>query len=581
MTRLLIGTILAFLSAPPHLIGVSQPDSARAAQAVVSLASFGARPNEPGLNSRGAFQQALAMLAAEGGGTLLIPTGDYYLDFPDIASDIDPRDTKNTSLLQGKRLSRDKLIVIPPQVIIRGELDRNGRLNTRIHWASTGFPLFSFVDSDRSGLINLEFVFNGLQPQFFPWSQEDLLQALGYRARWLGGPEEISTVIYEIGSGSLRFENLSFHSGKVPPDNEHTFAFGIVMKGKGAVSQPDSNTIRALSSGARVPGGGLYDCVSNNVLRSVHFRDFIMGILATGQCNATMEEIEGDRRGSWYRSFDPTHETGSGLKNIGPPGHLIYLSFQYAYDVVRSPNTPNGEQEVHSTTRNKDITIRNIREGPETLSNVNSLGTLALKNIEGGIVSDISSQHPAGLVQSMVDAHNVRLEDITWSSDRNICEETPPLPSCRIPVITLEPGSNPDTAISSGLQFKNIRLQGPRRAVLFKISQESGQGELSRNITVDGLTIECDPTFTSIQGGPVGAITLRSLETRLSNVHYIAQVRGAGPIGRQNYPVVIQSRSHNVSVQLTVQAELGAIDDRAAYNCVMEDPANNTCQVAR
>src|SRR5271170_7969256 len=41
-------------------------------------------------NLRPAIQDALATLRKSGGGTVVIPNGDYHLDFPDIASDIDP-----------------------------------------------------------------------------------------------------------------------------------------------------------------------------------------------------------------------------------------------------------------------------------------------------------------------------------------------------------------------------------------------------------------------------------------------------------------------------------------------------------
>jgi hypothetical protein len=551
-------------------------DSANSSHAVVNLKSFGAVPNDPTTNTRLPFQQALEKLGNLDGGTLSIPAGDYYLDFSDIASDVDPRDPGNKALLQNKGLKKEKLILVPPKVIVQGALDKEGHPSTRIHWNATSSPLLSFVNSDNSGAANLAFVFDGVQPQFFPWAEENLLEAVGYKARWLGGPYEISTVIYTIGSSNLRFENLNFQSGKMPADNEHTFAFGIVLKGKNPVPQPNSNSLKTLPFGARTPGGGLSDCVSNNVLRTLRFQDFVMGILASGQCGAVFENIQGNYRGSWFRSFDPAHETGPEIKYIGPPGHLIYLTFQNAYDVERSQDAPDGRQVFRSTTRNKELTLRGIKEGPQTLANVNSLGTLALKDMEGGVVADVDSRHPAGLIQSMIDAHNVRLENLSWSSDRDICDVAHSSANCGVPVITLEPGpTDSDSQFSSGVQFKSIKLRCPRRSIFFKISEENPQLPLSRNITVDGLTIE-SPLFAAKQESPIGLITVRALATHFSNVHYIPMIPSDGTSDRQNYLAVIQSRSQDTSVKIVIDTERDEGSNAPAYKCVIEDQRNQT-----
>jgi hypothetical protein len=548
--------------------------SPRSSGAVVNLRSFGAVPNDPRINSRVPFQQALEKLRILGGGTLSIPNGDYYLDFPDIASDVDPRNPNNRVILLNKNLTIEKLILVPRGVVVQGALDKAGNPAARIHWSATSFPLIAFVNSDNSGVENLTFVFDGVQPQFFPWAQENFLEAVGYKCRWLGGPYELSTVIYTIGSSNLRFTNLVFQSRRMPADNEHTFAFGIVSKGKSPVPQPDSNSLKTLTLGTRIQGGGLSACASNNTFRSLRFREFVMGILATAQCGATFEDIQGNDRGSWFRSFDPSHETGPQLKYIGPPGHLIYLSFQNVYDLEHSADAPAGVMVFHSTVRNTNVTLRNIREGPKTLSNVNSLGTLALKDMEGGLVQDVDSQHPAGLIQSMVDAHNVRLENLSWSSDHDICDLANSAANCGIPVITLEPGpTDSESQFSSGLQFKNITLRSVRRSIFFKISEEDSHLPLSRNITVDGLTIE-SPLFAAKQESPVGVITVRALATHFSNVHYTPMVLTDRTSDRPNYPAVIQARSRDTSMEIVIHTGKDAGSKSAVYKCVVEDEWN-------
>jgi hypothetical protein len=581
MLRILLALVCVFLSGPGYAASEQQVSRTASSHAVVSLESIGVHPNDPAVNSRLPLQQALARLRITGGGTLSIPRGDYYLDFPDIASDVDPNDAKNTELLKGKDLTGDKLILVPPGVIVQGTLDESGNPGTRIHWTAASFPILSFINSDGSGVKDIAFVFDGLQPQFFPWSQEKFLEEVGYKSRWLGGPYEISTVIYAIGSSNLRFENISFQSGKKPADNEHTLAFGIVLKGKTPVSQPDANLLKALPFGVKIRAGGLSECVSNNVLRSLRFRNYVMGILASGQCAPVFEDIDGNDRGSWYRSFNPSHETGAEIRNIGPPGHLIYLTFQNAYDVERSQDAPTGRRVFHSTTRNSNVVLRNIKEGSQTLSNVNSLGTLALKNIDHGLVANIVSQHPAGLIQSMVDAHDLELDALSWSSDRDICTEAYSPTSCGLPVIDLEPGpENSDNQINSRVRFKNISLRSPSRPATFKVSQENAGGPLSRDISVEGLTIECTPVSEQNHENPRGIITLRSISTLFINVRYRPQIPANAAPDRQKYPVLIQSRSRSTTVEMAIERSPGA-DDAPAYKCVIEKPGmdRNRCQI--
>jgi len=538
----------------------------------VSLTSFGARPNDPSCNSVTAFQQALGTLGHAGGGTLSVPAGDYYLQFPDIADNVDPKEPASKAILKQNSLTRSKLILVPAGVIVTGTHDAAGHPTTRLHWTITSAPLLSFVSADHAGIVDIAFVFDGSQPQFFPWAEEDFLDAVGYRSRWLGGPYELSTVIYTIGSGGLRFENLSFRSGTSPADNEHTFAFGIMSKGKTPVPQPSASVVAAMTVGSTTPGGGLTDCVSGNAFRSLSFEDYVMGIVASGQCDPIFENISGDNRGSWYRSFDPTHETGGAIKYIGPPGHLIYLTFQNAYDVLRTAGSAAGQQVFKSTTRNKNISLRNIIEGPHTLSNVNSLGTLALKNIDGGLVANVTSNHPAGLIQTMVDAHKLTLQDLTWSSDADICSEGG-ASACGVPIIGIAPGpANTSEEISEEIQFVRIKLHTVGAPTAFRIAAEDPGTPLSGNIQVDDMTIECQPLLDSQKQAGRGTIMLRSFAAHLANVTYHpiglpdAQPRG------QAYAVRILARSLDTNVDIQIRLDKGSAAD-GLYKCEIEKPA--------
>ncbi len=312
-----------FLAAAGLIMGVADLP----AQSTVELQSFGTKANDPGINSRRAFQTALAALAKTEGGTLHMGAGEYFLDFPDIAEDIDPAVAASHPLLREKALTREKLLIVPPHVQLLGDLDASGNPVTKIHWKAAGLPIFSFANSDGSSLSNVAFVYDGLQPQFFPWSQEQYLAAIGVNARWLGGPYEISAVIYTIGSEQLRFEKLTF--GSSTDDNEHTFAFGIVSKGKGPIAPPNRAVMAGLPLGGIVPGGGLSGCATGNIYRALKFSNFVMGILASGQCSPVFENISGNKRGSWFRSFNPTRESAV--------GKIVNIALSRSFDLPDFP----------------------------------------------------------------------------------------------------------------------------------------------------------------------------------------------------------------------------------------------------
>src|SRR5581483_7230775 len=110
------------------------------ANAIVNVTSFGAAVNDLRSNSRLAFQSALRALDARGGGILYVPRGDYLIDFPDISDNVDPRLPENHQEMNVKRLAKEKLILVPSNVIIEGETDRAGNYLTHIHWKATSFP---------------------------------------------------------------------------------------------------------------------------------------------------------------------------------------------------------------------------------------------------------------------------------------------------------------------------------------------------------------------------------------------------------------------------------------------------------
>ncbi len=553
-TQQLLLTALALGTTPSVLLSQTQSP-------VVELSAMGAKPNDPNLNSRDALQKALAALASKGGGTLHIAAGQYYVDFPDIASDVDPKDPASQAVKRQKNLTRTKLIMVPPKVEIVGDNAPGGAPSTVIHWKNSGFPVLSIVNADHAAIRNIAFVHDGLQPHFFPWAQEDYLQAVGVPARWLGGPYEISAVIYEIGSDAVRLENLAFTSGT--GDNEHTFAFGVVVKGKTPIPAPTKTVVTTLAAGGRVPGGGLAACTNDNVFRNINFSRFVMGILASGQCSPVFDGITGDYRGSWYRSFDPTHERGGSLQSIGPPGHLIYITFQDAYDVLKSAAHPDGEMALNHSIRNTNVTLRNISEGPDTFSNYNSLGTLALKNIDGGTVDGVKSRHPEGLIQSMADAHNLTLRNLSWASERDLCSEPDSKMNCDSPAISLVPGPDLVKQFNENLEFDDVTLKSPRWASMFQITSAPSGSTQSGHIQVNSLNVECSPAMHAGQSGPKGIITIvRADLVHFSNVIYTPVISQA-PTSAVNYAALIDKGSTHTTLDLVIKRPATNLPDNS------------------
>ena len=533
----------------------SAGNSAVPIEQVTNILSFGAKPNDPTSNCRAAFQDALTVLSGQGGGTLYLPRGEYYIDFPDIASDADPRSSTNLPVLRSRNLAKAKLILVPPAVTLLGDIDQAGNPTTRIHWKETSFPLLSFVNSDHSGIKNIAFVFDGFQPQFFPWSQEQYLDALGVNTAYVGGPYELSTVIYTIGSEGLTFEALTFESGAKPADNQHTFAYGIVSKGKGPIPRPGRQLTSQLAIGAKMSGPALSGSVRGNIFRSLKFNDFICGILASGQESPVFDTISGHYRGSWYRSFDPDHEESGKTDRIPGPGHLIYITAQPTWEIARSLEHAEGIPVIHGVVRNTNVTIRNITESAETLSNFNSLGTLALKNIDGGIVQNVHSQHPAGLIVSLADVHNVMFQDLTWHSTRNLCLEPEAKLTCGIPAIQLVPDSYPGLeGFNDQLTFKNVDLRSPCCAPIFKISatQTQDSSKMNHNIVVAGLNIESSPKPHNGQTSARAMIEVQAANVHFTGVTYTPVTEGGLSATLLAHACQILPKSTDVTIGITI-----------------------------
>jgi hypothetical protein len=221
-------------------------------------------------------------------------------------------------------------------------------------------------------------------------------------------------------------------------------------------------------------------------------------------------------------------------------------------------------------TRNTNVTLRNISEGKNTFSNFNSAGTLALKDIDGGIVENVKSEHPIGLIQSVIDVHNLTLRNLSWSSDRDPCSEPDSKLNCNAPVITFVGGPDPSTEICDHVTFQNVSFKSPHWAAIFQIASGAAQ---SHDITVDGLTIESSPLPHFGQSGPKGIVTIQAAATHFTHVSYVPVIP-PGPLpANVNYAVQIQPNSVDTTVDVNIRQLPGVPENTAAYRTLVVNHA--------
>ena len=382
----------------------------------LSLADFDAACGQPQHNCRTAFQKAFEAAARAGGGTLRLPAGTFTVDFPEVSGDVS----------SGRPLQKSSLIMVSSNVTIEGHADAAGMPDTTIEWKVTSIPVFVFANASSSGMTNLHFRFTGVAPARYPYGDVALLRALGFNPTFphenqmSGGNYEMSSVVMLLGSEHCTFSNLVFDSAA--HDNQHVFGFAFNVKGKGLVTAGF--------------GGGLSETALNNRFSNIRIYDYVMGLMMAGQENLLIENVTADRRGS---------------SSAIAPGHLIYLTATSLF----------GAKGVVKRTLSKNVTVKNIQEGPQTYGNNQALGTLAIKSVNGGSFKSVISHHPAGLIQSLQADQNLEFDDLQWYGDKNYCTEGGER-YCDTPVIESVASTAEDPPIQS-LSFRNVLVQSTLR----------------------------------------------------------------------------------------------------------------------
>ena len=450
-------------------------------------------------NCRDAFQKALEAAARAGGGTVTLPAGRFFVDFPEVPND----------LQSGPPLRRNSLVVVPSHVTIAGHVDAQGAPDSTIEWKATGIPVFVFANSSYSGMKDLHFRFTGVAAARYPYGDVALLRAMGFNPTYphsnqmSGGNYELSAVVMLFGSEHCAFDNLLFDSAI--HDNQHVFGFAMNLKGKGVVTG--------------TAGSGLTDTAADNSISNIRISDFIMGLLIAGQENLLVENVIADHRGS---------------NSAVAPGHVIYFTGTAVFDL----------KGVVKRISSRNVTVRNVQEGSDTYNNSQALGTLAIKSVNGGSFKSVTSHHPAGLIQVLQADQNLQFDDLQWISDRNYCAEGGER-FCDTPVIG-SAASAPEDAPMQGLSFRNVVVQAASREVSVDIE--------GADITIDGLTIKTPPIWRKGQTAPAAIFSLtRASNARVTNFIYEPVLTSFDPAAKYNQPFFCWGACSNVHVDMIVK----------------------------
>lgn len=452
---------------------------------------------QAGYNCQSAFQLAFATLTQAGGGTLQLPAGTFTINFPGVS----------TNTTAGTTLTRKNLIVVSPNTTIQGTVAADGTANSIIQWQNTSVPVFIFDRSSHSTMRNLHLQFTGTMPSNYPYGDVALLTALGYNPTFphynqmSGNNGEMFSFAYVFDSDYCTFDHLLFDS--TTHDNAHTFAMAINIKGKGVVS---------------TNGGGLTQLAESNRVTNVQVYDFYNGFLVAGQDNFLMQNIVTDRRGSTPDSS---------------PGHLLYTTSTNLYDMNAN---------LLQTYLSTNMTVQNIIEGPNTYSNASSGGTLAIKFVNGGKFTNVNSQHPEGLIQTIYVDQNVTFSNMTWKSSYPLCANVPT--NCTTPAIYSSPSPS-NLPPTQNLTFQNITLVStgsPTTATL-----------IGDNLVVNGLNITTSPAWLPGQTAMNSVLDVKSTsQATINGYTYTPVLTTYDPTVNYNSPFTGWNPVTNTTAAVTI-----------------------------
>lgn len=239
-----------------------------------------------------------------------------------------------------------------------------GEPGTVIRFASIATPLFTLYDGDYGGITQVDFVFSGntitagaQQP-----SKAQFMTKLGVTTLSGGDVKEIGPV-YVFNSNNIKLRNLTFKSAT---PNDITKMMGIVI------------TARAREDIPRYTYGF--------EMTNITFNDYQNGALICSEKDAVVSQIYGGRRGGviYY-----------------PPGHVIYFSANNG--ITENTLTCDGVFDNGQVIPGSDME--------------QCIATIAPKYMRNCKVTNVTSYHPNGILQSFDNANGNTFTNFSWYYD--------------------------------------------------------------------------------------------------------------------------------------------------------------------
>lgn len=250
-------------------------------------------------------------------------------------------------------------------ILVASNVSFVGLSGTFIKFTYNGLPLFTFTNSDRGGIKNVNFVYAGRTQIKSDYPVSDFFAKIGIKNMGLP-PSEISTVIFATNCNNFLLKNLSFQSAH-PNDTLHCIGACVNIK---------ANEVAPVST------------TKGLIISNIIFKDCDIGLFISGQENFTISNLESERRfGNQYF----------------PPGHIIYFT-----------GSPGGLLNNHGITKNI-IDYGN----PINLAG-RCLATLAPKWMDNCTVDNVITLHPEGIAQTFLRVTNCKFKNLTWIKNDDI-----------------------------------------------------------------------------------------------------------------------------------------------------------------
>lgn len=343
---------------------------------------------------------------------------------------------------------------------------------TAIRFSSNRMPLFSFTDADKGGLESLNFVYTGNTVMHN--TDSIIKKASAYLSKMKAPVYELCSVVMILNSRNLTFRQLSFES-EHKADTAHGISFCLNVKN-----------------------------ADNVQFHGMHFSDCIHGLLAEAVTNCSFIDIISERRfGNAYVA----------------PGHVLYFS--------GNKNKPF----------NNNCVIDSIQDNgnPTTLGG-RCLATLAIKFCDSFHVSNVTSYHPEGLVQSFQNVRNSTFENFIWTDSTDI-----PRSAAVLNFVS------DDSVINN--KFKNFQLRCTRQLV--QIASSSALQNVMVNNTFDSFYI-ATPLIKAPGEPKRGVFDINGKENKFSDIQIEPLMNDDKNFDPNNNNVFFSFRNNSTNNQAAV-----------------------------